>query len=304
MAMRNVRDGGSWRLAARDHRLGELLECWRRPARVSGGQVIALVHGIEGTWDSWGPLADALPGDCEVFSLALPWRAGSRYAWPHGGSSSTWLARALDLLPVPPDMVVAHSFGASTLLDLLAREVTTIGAAVLVAPLFRPYDQVVSPDFFAEVIARFRWVLRDGMRAQLGRRAAALGPDVLELMADRVRDRAEPAGLLQLFTLLSRLPAVPLATVTVPVLVVNDPGDPSAPPAAARELAARLPMARLVQRPGWGHFCQVDQPLEVAALVTGFLRDLGARYRPTFLSDPSPARATLAVGGTTGGRTP
>jgi pimeloyl-ACP methyl ester carboxylesterase len=271
---------------------GEPIRVFHRPASHPGGPTVALVHGLEGTWDSWTGLVDRLPPDTDAYLLDLPWRAGSSHAWPHWGSSSTWLARGLDLLPAPPDFVVAHSFGASTVLDLLARCAPAerrprrrsrswsgtgrpgpaVHGVVLIAPLFRPGDAAVDPDFFGEAVTRFRGVLRDGMLAQLGRRAAGLSADLVDLMLAKVISRAEPAGFLQLYTLLSRLPALPLSTVDTPVLVISGVHDPSAPPPAARELARRLGTARLVQRARFGHFCQLEHAAEVAALITDFLR--------------------------------
>jgi pimeloyl-ACP methyl ester carboxylesterase len=288
---------------------GETIRAWRRPPCRPGGACVAMVHGLEGTWGSWTELVDQLTPECDVYLLDLPWRAGGGYAWQHWGSSSTWLARGMDLVPVPPDIVIAHSFGASTLLDLLARErrpstrqsnapsttpvtasgrrrarpwsgsrrpAATVQGAVLIAPLFRPADAAVDPGFFSEAVTRFRTVMSDGLLTQLGDRAVALAPDRLRLMLDTVLRRVEPSGFLQLYTLLSRLPALPLETIDAPVLIVSGVHDPSAPPPAAQELADRLPAGQLAQRPEFGHFCQIKHATEVAELVNKFLTDVRA----------------------------
>ncbi|GAA0459345.1 hypothetical protein Ade02nite_13330 [Paractinoplanes deccanensis] len=264
---------------------GEAIHARRRPPSRPGAPRVAFVHGLEGTWDSWTGTADRWATECDAYFLDLPWRAGGSYAWQHWGSSSTWLARALDLLPAPPDVLVAHSFGASTALDLLAREDRPLRAAVLIAPLFRPRDEAVNPAFFTEAVTRFRAVMSDGVLAQLGGRAGGMTPDLLGRMLDKVLSRAEPSGFLQLYTLLSRLPALPLEAIGTPVLIVNGEHDPSAPPPAARELARRLPAGRLAQRPEFGHFCQLDHAAEVTALIAGFLADVHSHAAPEGGSD-------------------
>ncbi|MGW3324482.1 alpha/beta fold hydrolase [Streptomyces virginiae] len=264
-----------------DHEVdGEPLRIWERPALTPQGRpaltprgrTLVLVHGFEESWEDWRVLAQHLPADTRLFALDLPWRSGSRHLWADRGASTAWLERALQLLPVRPDAVVAHSFGATTQLELLTRRTPSASIpTVLVAPVFRPHDRPVDALFFSEAIERFRAVLADGLRAQLGPRAEKIPADIVEAMIGKVRERVEPHGFLQFYATLGRGPGLALHRIEAPVLLVSGTHDPSAPPAAIDALMASIPDVRLHQDPGLTHFCQLQQPVRVAEQISAFL---------------------------------
>src|SRR5580765_2234507 len=169
---------------------------FRRPGVGEHPLRLTCVHGFEESWRSWRPLAEQFPL-AQIDSLDLPWRSGNDYGWVHDGSSLTWLARALELGRPHggADVVVAHSFGAATLLELLATGYSGVTAAALIAPIFRPRDVGTDPDFFAEAMRRSRGVLHDGLVVELGERARRLSPVVLARMHRAVVERVEPHGL-------------------------------------------------------------------------------------------------------------
>lgn len=82
-----------------------------------------------------------------------------------------------------------------------------------------------------------------------------------------------------------------LARVVAPTLVVHRRGDRAMPYRAGRELAARIPDARLVSLPGNSHFPYVGDASAVVRAILEFLSD-----RPTMLSSepavPSPGELT------------
>ncbi|MEU0167020.1 alpha/beta hydrolase [Streptomyces iakyrus] len=269
-----------WRLVTERVVGGEPLRVLERPAAAPGAPALVLVHGFEDGPGTWSPLARRLPGHLRLYALQLPWSSGSSHHWADEGGSALWLERALELVPRPPDAVVAHSFGATTLLDLLARRPALHQPpAVLVAPVYRPHDRPLDPDFYAEAVRRFRGVLGEGLRGRLGRRAATVPADIVEAMTGKVRQRVEPHGFLQFYATLARAAELPLHRITAPVRLVSGQHDPSAPPEAVRELMRRIPAAEARQDPSFGHFCQVQAPGAVAAHIVEFLGRLGL-YEP------------------------
>jgi pimeloyl-ACP methyl ester carboxylesterase len=272
--------GEAWRLVTERVVRGEPLRVLERPAAMPGASRLVLVHGFEESPDTWWPLARRLPEQLHLYALQLPWCSGSPHRWADEGGSALWLDRALSLVPGPPDAVVAHSFGATTLLNLLARRPAgTQPPAVLVAPVYRPHDRPLDPEFYAEAVRRFRGVLGEGLRSRLGRRAATVPADIVEAMTGKVRERVEPHGFLQFYATLARAGELPLHQITSPVRLVSGHHDPSAPPEAVRELMRRIPGAEARQDPSFGHFCQVQAPDAVAAHIVEFLGRLGL-YEP------------------------
>ncbi|MFI6688334.1 alpha/beta fold hydrolase [Streptomyces sp. NPDC050485] len=280
-----------WALSADHHVGGEVLRVWERPGSPKGAPRIVLAHGFEENWDTWLPLAEHLPPQLRLTALDLPWRAGSSYSWTERGSSTVWLERALELLAEPPAAIVAHSFGASSLLELLTRSAQVAQVpAVLVAPVYRPHDRAVDENFFADAVLRFRGVLAEGMAVQLGPRARRLDAGLRELMQNKIRDRVEPHGFLQLYAMLARSPRLALDRVTVPVQLISGIDDPSAPPTAVDRLRSGLKDLTIHQEWGLGHFCQVQQAPKVAAEALAFLGALGiGRFDAAGIGRPADA---------------
>ncbi|MBY8345272.1 alpha/beta hydrolase [Streptomyces spinosirectus] len=269
-------DGEAWQLLTEHTVGGELLRVLERSAASPGAARLVLVHGFDENPGSWTPLARCLPRQLHLYALQLPWCSGSSHRWADEGGSALWLKRALALLPDSPDLIVAHSFGATALLDLLARRTTGAPTpAVLVAPVYRPHDRPLDPEFFAEAVRRFRTVLDEGLRSRMGPRAATVPADIFEAMTGKVRERVEPHGFLQFYATLARAAELPLHRITSPVRLVSGPHDPSAPPDAVAELLRRIPVAEARQDPSFGHFCQVQAPDAVAAHIVEFLGRLG-----------------------------
>ena len=67
-----------------------------------------------------------------------------------------------------------------------------------------------------------------------------------------------------------------LPTIDVPALVVVGEEDTLTPPAAAEEIAAGIPNARLVRIPGCGHLPPLEKPAEFRAALLEFLAEVGA----------------------------
>lgn len=68
-----------------------------------------------------------------------------------------------------------------------------------------------------------------------------------------------------------------LAKISVPTLVLVGDGDALTPPPASRDLAARIPNARLTVLENAGHVSNLDAPEAFSAALTGFFR--GAQPR-------------------------
>jgi pimeloyl-ACP methyl ester carboxylesterase len=67
-----------------------------------------------------------------------------------------------------------------------------------------------------------------------------------------------------------------LATIDVPVLVLVGEEDRVTPPADSEAMVAALPDARFSRIAGAGHLAPLERPDEVAALIVGFLQEVGS----------------------------
>lgn len=238
----------------------------------TAGPVVALVHGLEGSWDSWRPLVEALTG-CRAYALDLPWRAGNPYRWRQHGTPADWLRQALDLVPEPVDVLLGHSFGANAVLEHLATsEGTRVpSAAVLLAPFYRPESLTVDWPLHDAALAGFRRVIAAGVGVGLGERARTMDPEVLAAMVDTTLERIGPVGFLSLFLQFVGTTELALADVTVPTLVLAGRNDESLAGNRATALAAAMPTATVRQHAHYSHFCHAEQTGDVAAEIATFL---------------------------------
>ncbi len=238
---------------------------------VPGAPLVVLAHGLEDGWSSWRPVAGALGGTPRVVALDLPWRAGNDYTW-RGRSAGRWLADALDGVGGRPDVLVAHSFGANAVLDLLSAGDGRIGrSALLVCPFYRRPDELLSWAMLDRSRARFTATIGEGIVARLGRRAGALDPEVLRSMIDLAVRRVGPAAFLSVFEQFVASGALPLGGVGTPTLVLAGGADPVLSVRSAGALAGAIPGAAAVVVPEFDHYCHIRRPQEVAAQVTAFL---------------------------------
>ncbi|MEV4970853.1 alpha/beta fold hydrolase [Streptomyces scopuliridis] len=247
----------------------------------AAGPVVALVHGLEGSGESWRPLVETFTG-CRAYALDLPWRAGNPYRWRQHGTPADWLRRALDLVPEPVDVLLGHSFGSNAVLEHLATADSSHvpSAAVLLAPFYRPESLTVDWPLHDAALAGFRRVIADGVRVGLGERARTMDPEVLSAMVATALERIGPVGFLSLFLQFVGTTDLPLADVSVPTLVLAGERDESLAGNRATALAAAMPAATVRRRAHYGHFCHAEQSSDVAAEIAAFLMNTLERKTP------------------------
>lgn len=227
-----------------------------------GGRRVLLAHGLEDGWASWQPLVDRLDPSWNVRALDLPWRAGTDYRWRSQGSATDWLAANLRGEPV--QLLIAHSYGATAALELMAAGSLSGVDAVLICPLYRPPEIPVSWQMLDQARISFEAHIRDGVRARMGERAQVVGAAVLEAMMARTVQRVGPTGLLTVFDRFTASADIPLARVRQRTLVVAGGHDPTLSRRAATRLGEQLPAGRALVVDDFDHFCYVRHPDRVA----------------------------------------
>lgn len=235
---------------------------------------VALLHGLGNSASVWNSCVDHWGPDVEAWSLELPWRSGGDPSWGHTDVPHQ-LPRLLADLPEAPDVLVAHSFAASVVLEHLSRAAGTDPLAewgvrhlVLVSPFYRREPGDFDWDVVSGLSEKFLTVVGDGIRLHSARR---LDPEMALDLARRVCERVGPYGWLRFGELYLNSPWLRTDLVTVPCLVVAGENDATA--REATDLAADLPRAGLAMLAGCGHFPMLERPAEFAEAVASFLTE-------------------------------
>lgn len=244
---------------------------------------VLLVHGGPGTYDHsyFMPHFGRLTGRAQVVYLDL--RGHGRSArvpvgdWTFEDCADD-LRSFCDALGIAEPIVLGHSFGGCVALLYAARHPGHPGALVLQSTMARfdldrlagGFDRVAGAEVAA--LARQDYGGVPVTDEEWARVFAAFGPRVPgpDELARRIRNQElgeHGMRLLRCFDAVDQL-----ARITCPTLVCVGRDDPVMPVAAAEEIAAQLPTARLAVLDGAGHFPWLDDPDAYWALLTSWLR--------------------------------
>lgn len=242
------------------------------------GLVTVLLHGMEDGWQTWRSLAGFLDPSWRVVALDLPWHPGNDYRWRHAASAGEWVRHLLDGLDDQPDVIVAHSFGASALLEALARSPRPLcRAVVLVAPVVRPAGLEITWEVFDQARAQFSEVIGDTLLVRLGRRAGQVDEGLRAGMAQIMVRRIGPRGFMSLFEQFVLTAELPLRDVPTPALVLVGGKDPGLVGGLVSGqdggLSAAMPSACVELISHYDHFCHVEYAEDVARRLVEFVRE-------------------------------
>lgn len=259
----SAENDGVW-LAWRAHGHGEPVlmimgfmgsgRAWRRllPHIAAGHTAIAMDN--RGTGDSDRPggrwTMDDLAGD----ALAVLDATGLESAHVVGASMGGMIAQHLAL--TAPERVRSLSLCCTSPVGSNGAPPWRMVASIALRPLVGPGRTfpLIAPLLYAERTRRERPErMREDLRLRL--------------------EEATPLGTVrgQLAAIAGHDTRARLAELKMPVLVVHGEEDRLVPPARARELAERIPGARLVLIPECGHVLTTDAEEEAAGALLGFL---------------------------------
>jgi pimeloyl-ACP methyl ester carboxylesterase len=269
------------------------------------GPTVVLVHGLGGSHLNWDLFAPLLSPHARVLALDLPGfglsEPGERRTTVH--DNVRVLDRFLTEVAGTPAVLVGNSMGGmiSILQTAVAPEsvsaLVLLDAAVpgprraldpLVAAVFGVYAVPLLGERFLAVRRKRSTPLRT-VRQML--RLCGVDPDTLPadlidrsvtLLDQRSDHAAMDKAFLSAARSLLRLLADPrayrraMASIRVPVLLVQGDVDRLVPVAAARDIAARHPDWRYLELAGVGHVPQLQVPERLATEMLGWLEDTEA----------------------------
>ncbi len=243
------------------------------------GPAVLLLHGQPGTHKDMDPIARLLEGRARVLNADRPGYGQTLGVAQSLVAQAEGFAELLEHRKAAPAVIVAHSFAGGIALLLAANHpelvsglvlVTPIGGAgsitagdwVLAAPAVGTLASAITLAGFGLVAPQVaKWLGTSALSANVPE--APTGLPLIEFRSFV----AEQRFLMGDANLVDRA----IEKVRCPVVVVIGGRDIIIPPAAGRDLAARLSDAELVELAELGHFIPRDAPEVVAEAVVNLL---------------------------------
>ncbi|MGP3973973.1 alpha/beta fold hydrolase [Streptomyces sp. 8N114] len=254
-----------------------------RPATAPDPVRVLLVHGLCSSSAVWSPFVARADPRCELWEADMPWRGTGVRNWTLR-SVEEWVDLAVSRVPGGVDVLMAHSFGTSTVLSWLDQQITgpqdalvangrKLRGIVLVSPLYRAAPDDFDWESIAYYLNNFDRILATGMRAH--RRTPGISEHQLAV-AIKVRDFIGPYSWIRFFDTYLRMPQIRTRQMPMPFLIVGGEQDFVAFPTDARALGESLPDASVHILPRNEHFPMVASAESFAGLTNTFLRSLPA----------------------------
>jgi len=260
--------------------------------QAGSGPDLLLLHGTAASTHSWAGILPLLTSHFRVTGMDLPGHGFTSHPESRDGMGIRGMSRAVGSLvrhlELRPTLVVGHSAGAALAVQLVAdRWVTPAGLVGLAPSLSLPSGSltalasavagpVVRTSFAARVVAAR---MREGSlpRSLLSSTGSRVPPDSIRLYQ---RLLGHPGTMASIFAMVSQWEPQSLAPhlrgLRTPFLILAGEGDRWIPLPSIRQVASRIPDARVVPLAALGHLPHEEDPEQVARHILGFAREVGA----------------------------
>lgn len=253
----------------------------RRRAEAAGRSPVSvlLLHGMGGGPSNWDALAALLAPHLELWDVKLPWAFTGNPDWAKKRDVTQWVSASVDSFRRQagggPHVIVAHSFAANVVLELLTgSNLLADTPTLLVSPFYRhPEEDLDWRSVMSSMDRCYTWVDK-GVQHKYGPSGNDLVRDAIAQQIGRLTGVYPRLRFHQVYR---RTPRLDLESLNVPVLVVSGQDDIGAKVDGVRMLARRIPGARVEVLDGCGHFPMIERSAEMAELVEDFV-DQAVRF--------------------------
>ena len=247
-------------------------------AEVQGaGPALWLFHSLLADASSCAPLASALSATHRVILPDLPGFGGTPAAGPGLEAVADRMAEAVSAAGAPamlPAMIIANGYGSFVALLMALRHPGLASRLVLAGTgaAFSDPGRAAFTGMATAAAARGLGAIADtAMQRLFAPGFQASHPELMRACRAGVL-ATDPTVFVDACTALATLDLRDqVGRLAIPVLVMVGADDEATPPPMARELAALLPHAKLVELPGLAHVPQLQDTPCFAAAVAQFI---------------------------------
>jgi pimeloyl-ACP methyl ester carboxylesterase len=243
------------------------------------GSAVVFVHGLGGSSYAWWSQLAAC-GERGHRAIAYDQRgAGHSSRPPAPYSVETWardLERLIDALGVERASLVGHSVGCMIAEHAALRLGDRAGALILIggALRWRPEaGQVFEERIRLARAGRMDEIAEAVAKTGLSERCREQGPALHGLFCELIASN-DPRGYADWSAATAAGQMIEPERIACPTLALCGELDPVTPPAFAEAIAAAIPSARTDSVEGAAHWCQLEAPEAVNAILLRFLDEV------------------------------
>jgi 3-oxoadipate enol-lactonase len=243
------------------------------------GAVVVFMHGIGGNRTNWRDQLAALAADFHAVAWdARGYGLSDDYEGPLDFADfSHDLRRLLDHLGAGAAHICGLSMGGRIAQDFISRYPDRV-ASLILCDTFAGFDTSFSPEKRAEFVRMRKEPLLQG------KEPSDIAPDVAKSLLGPKSPRAAYERLVESMSALHKASYIKaieattmydksavLSRIAVPTLLVYGSDDRLTPPAIGREMASKIPGAKVALVQDAGHLPNIEKPDEFNEIVRGFL---------------------------------
>jgi 3-oxoadipate enol-lactonase len=242
------------------------------------GPPVVCIHGLGGTSNTWTPVLRALRG-FKVIRIDLPGsgRSAAGTAELTIERMAQTVAAVCKQLEIAGAHFVGHSMGTIVCQHVATRHPALVKGLALFGPLACP-PEAARPNIRAraqKALAGGAVAMQEIADAIVQGATSASTREALPVSVALVREslmRQDAQGYGRSCEALAAAQSAALEDIAVPVLLVTGDEDGVAPPSAVRDMATRLPNARVTVLNRCGHWTTFERPTECSHQLEEFLR--------------------------------
>lgn len=238
------------------------------------GPAVVILHGLGGTSNTFQPQMAAL-SSFRTMRFDLP--GAGRSAVPHEpvsiGALAAAVVAAMPVLGIGRAHFVGHSMGTLICQHIAAMAPALVASLVLFGAILEPAQAAREGLATRARVARHEGMAPIADQIIQGSIAAAVrndNPAVVAFVRESVM-RQDPEGYARHCEALAAAEAADHRLISAPALLVTGEEDAVAPAGMARELADRLPSARLRTLERCGHWSTIERPQACNERMVDFL---------------------------------